>query len=277
MRPRCLARPSQVPCALLWLVLLTAAAPLAAVPDGALDDDFAGDGVLGFYFADLARAAATLPDQSIAIVGDLETAIEPRVDWMKVTTFATTADCGAGVFSLTTFEGRVALVDRAGGLVIGGVATFSGAPSQQVALVARFGPSDCSSFSSGWSGAGWEVLDTESFCDTENCLLVDLVESWGESPRLYALLESRVNSLVSRFFVVAFAANGNLDTSFGADGYAEVTLPDLGQLAAGGAYLDILPSGNRSSSAPATTPTSDWMPTCSCSASRAMRRRRPTT
>jgi hypothetical protein len=95
----------------------------AAAPDGALDPSFSGDGVLGPFASHIGRAAAALPDQGTAVVGDLSIAPEPLVDWLRVSTAGTVTGCGAGIFSLASFQGRTVLVDRAGTVVVGGVAT----------------------------------------------------------------------------------------------------------------------------------------------------------
>ena len=230
--------------ALVGLLPLTA----AGQTDGALDPTFDGDGVYGAFADYVVRDAATLPDQGTAVVGDLAIAPEPLVDWLKVSTTPTLTECGAGIFSLASFEGRAVLVDRGGNVVVGGVATFSGVPTQEVALIARFpAASPCGGFDTGWSATGWEMLDSESFCDDEDCLVVDLAESPTATPKLYALVESRVNFLVSRFFVVAFLANGNIDTAFGSNGYTEVTdVDEGGSLAAGRSRLAVDAQGHPS-------------------------------
>jgi hypothetical protein len=239
-------RPAAVPTRLALAFAALSLLPPAAVaaPDGALDTTYSGDGVYGAFGAYVARAAATLPDQGTAVVGALSIAPEPLVDWVKLSTTPTLTDCGAGIFSLASFEGRAVLVDRGGNLVVAGVATFSGAPSQEVALVSRFPAGGCSAFDGTWSGAGWEALDDESFCDTEDCLVVDLAEAPTNAPKLYALVESRVNFLTSRFFVVAFQANGALDTAFGSNGYAEVAATGLGTLVPDRSHLTVTPSGS---------------------------------
>jgi hypothetical protein len=240
-RPRPRARPLLALAAVLAGLV---APPATAAPDGTLDPTFNGDGVLGPISGHQARAAAVLPNQDVAVVGELLITPEPLVDVFRA--FADGSggtDCGQGIFSLASFTGLAVLADRGGKLVIGGVATFSGAPSQEVALIARFGGASLCTFDSGWSGAGWEALDDESFCDPEDCLLVDLAEAPTATPRLFALVESRVNLFVSRYFVVAFEADGNVDGSFGTGGYAEVSAAGLGSLAAGGAHLAVDPLG----------------------------------
>jgi hypothetical protein len=220
-----------------WLAAATARAA-----DGELDPLFAGDGVLsdgsGPFVGDLPHAVAVFPNQDLVVVGDLGSS--SGMDHVTISANGNALTyCEATIPSLSSFQGRAVLVDRAGRLVVGGVGTLTGSPSQQRGVVGRFEDDDDCDFDTHWSGDGWQALDGESFCDSESCAVIDLAESPTASARLYALLSSHVNLLVSRLFVVRFTANGGLDTSFGVDGYAEVAASTLGTLSSSGAQLAV--------------------------------------
>ena len=239
MRPSLRLRALAAVVSLATAAVLTAAAASAQV-DGLPDESFSGDGVLSDGtepFAEyVPRALAVRPNQEVVVVGDLAPTV--GMDHLIVNVAGNLiTECGAGILLLGEFEGLAVLVDRAGRLVVAGRSTFSGAPDQDRGLIGRFTSANPCAFDGSWSDNGWQVLDSESFCDTEECAVVDLAESPTAGARLYALLASRVNSLVVRLFVVGFRANGDVDTSFGDGGYAEVTTPDLGTLSSVGAQL----------------------------------------
>jgi hypothetical protein len=222
-----------------WLI----AAPTQAQDDGEPDPSFSGDGLLANgnepYAAWTPRALAVLPNQEVVVVGDLTTSV--GMDHLRISVAGDAiTTCQAGIPLLADFEGLTALVDRAGRLVVAGRSTFTGAPDQQRGLIGRFTATNPCSFDSGWSDNGWQILDGASFCDGEDCAVVDVAEIPTTNAALYALLSSRVNSLVARLFVVRFrGGDGEVDVTFGVDGYAEVTAPDLGTLSSLGAQLVI--------------------------------------
>jgi hypothetical protein len=142
--------------------------------------------------------------------------------------------CEDEVVGVTDFEGYALLLDGRGSWIIAGAAKFGG--SQTYGLVARFGHGDCE-LDPGWSGSGFEIFDDAPYCDTESCRIVALAEAPDD--RLYALLQSPQNFLVSRFVIVAFEPDGDLDPTFGTGGLLELPLPDgVGELA-GPAFLGV--------------------------------------
>jgi hypothetical protein len=220
--------------------------PAMAQVDGLPDSSFSGDGILSDgsepYGQWDPRALAVLPNQEVVVVGDLASTV--GMDHLRVSVNGNAVtECAAGILLLAEFEGLAVLVDRAGRLVVAGRSTFTGAPDQDRGLIGRFTSANPCAFDSGWSDNGWQILDGESFCDSEDCAVLDLAESPTAGARLYALLSSRVSSLVARLFVVGFRANGDLDTSFGDGGYAEVTAPDLGTLSGVGAQIVVDAAG----------------------------------
>lgn len=221
--------------------------PAHAQIDGEPDPSFSGDGILSNGNEPFGqwepRALAVMPNQEVVVVGDL--ASTAGMDHLRVSVNGNAiTECEAGILLLAELEGLAVLVDRAGRLVVGGRSTFSGAPDQDRGLIGRFTSANPCTFDSSWSDNGWQILDGESFCDTEECAVVDLAESPTAGARLYALLASRVNSLVARLFVVGFRANGDVDTSFGDGGYAEVATTELGTLSSTGAQL-VVDGGGR--------------------------------
>ncbi len=246
MRPSRRLRPLAVAVALLAGSSLPTS-PARAQVDGSPDPTFSGDGILSFgaepFGQYTAHALAVMPNQEVVVVGDL--ASTAGMDHLRVSVNGNAiAECEAGILLLAEFEGLAVLVDRAGRLVVGGRSTFSGAPDQDRGLIGRFTSANSCAFDGSWSDNGWQILDSESFCDTEECAVLDVAESPTAGARIYALLASRVNSLVSRLFVVGFRANGDVDTSFGDGGYAEVAATDLGTLSSTGAQL-VVDGGGR--------------------------------
>jgi hypothetical protein len=212
-----------------WL----AAVPAPAQVDGSLDPGFSGDGVLSNgnepFSIYTPRAVAVLPNQEVVVVGDLAPTL--GMDHLRVSVDGNAlTECDAAIAQLDEFEGLAVLVDRAGRLMVTGRGTFSGTPDQDRGLVGRFTAASPCTFDNTWSDDGWQTLDGTSFCDDEDCALIDLAESPTESARLYGLLSSRVNSLVARLFVVRFYVNGSVDGTFGVDGYAELAEAGLGTL-----------------------------------------------
>jgi len=228
------------------LALLAAllAAPARAA-DGDQDPTFAAAGVLGAEPFYVMRAAARLPDQDVAIVGTLDYLVDPYLDWLRIASDGhVIQECGHSIPFLASFTGRAVLADRNGNLVVGGSATITGSESQERAILARFDAADvCDTLDLDWSANGWQLLDSESFCDTEDCTVVGLAEAPTAFPRLFALLQVRVSTSSSRYFVIAFQSSGSVNPLFGTNGYAEVAATDLGAMSSRGARLAVDPQG----------------------------------
>lgn len=233
-------RPRPILLAVLTAIVLTMLGTGdAAAAEGDLDPAFGDNGVLGPSYWDLAQSAATLPDGSLAVAGHL--ASGTQVGWMAIDRQGNgVSHCGVATPFLASFEGRAVLADHHGNVVVGGLATIVGSESQQRAMVARYAASSpCNTLDVLWSGNGWQLLDPENLCVADDCGVVALAESPTDSHRLFALVESKVNLLVSRYFVVAFQSDGDPDPLFGSNGFAEVAATGLGTLARGGARLAI--------------------------------------
>jgi hypothetical protein len=212
-------------------------APVLAA-DGDQDPTFGLAGVHGPDTGYLVRAATRLPNQYLAVVGPLDTGDDARVDWARMSSDGiATWDCGALVPLVATFEGRAAAVDRNGNLLVGGTVTTAGSTKER-ALIARFAAADpCDTLDTSWSDSGFELLDGNSHCDIEDCSLVGIAEAPSPSSHLFVLVESKVDSSVSRYFVVAFQSSGAINPLFGVDGWAEVAASGLGTLSSRGARL----------------------------------------
>lgn len=207
--------------------------------DGSVDGTFGLSGVLEPIAGEVMTAAAVFRSQRFLVVGDVGSGapsiasetIEAFDDHFEI------SECGPTVPFMTSFTGQAVLVDRSDRPLIAGKMTFLGSETQERALVARYQDDASCLLDPGWSSNGWTVLDDQTFCDTEDCSLVALVDAPTAAARVFGLLEAPQNFLVSRYFVVAFTAAGEVDTGFGANGYAEITVPDLGTLAGGRALL----------------------------------------
>ena len=230
---------------LLFAAALTAAAPLHAT-DGALDLTWGGDGVSDGAYNSQPWAGAVDDRQRYWLTGDIgtldRTEIETRTNINEGGGFW--EGCINGVAFLDNFVLRQAIFDSANRLLLAGVTTVFGTETTERAFIARFTAADPCIFDTTFSGAGWEYFDLPSFCDTEDCRLVDLAESAVPTTRYVALLESVVNALRSNYYLVGLTAAGNLDPNFSTDGFAPVTGPGLGLLAGGGAKL-VVDAANR--------------------------------
>ncbi len=228
---------------LLGGATLLVAPALAA--DGDQDPAFGVAGVFGPRYGQLVRDAATLPNQDIAVVGSLTISSDPLVDWLYVTGDGhAIVECGQSIPFLASFMGNAVIADRSGRLLVGGTATLAGSTGQDRALLVRYSlGGQCGSLDSSWSGNGWQLLDPQGLCASADCSLADVAEAPTNTPNLFALVESKVNLFVSRYFVAAFLNGGDIDTGFGTSGYAEVTATGIGTLESGGAHLAIDPKG----------------------------------
>ncbi len=228
---------------LLFAAALTASAPLSAA-DGALDLTWGGDGVSDGYPSSQPWAGAVDDMQRYLLTGDL--GLPDRSEIETLTNIneggGIWEGCINGVAFLDNFVMRQAIFDSANRLVLAGVTTVFGTETTERAFIARFTAADPCIFDTTFSGAGWEYFDLPSFCDTEDCRLVDLAESDDPTTRYVALLESVVNALRSDYYLVGLTAAGNLDANFSTDGFAPVTAPNLGLLAGGGARLVVDPA-----------------------------------
>jgi hypothetical protein len=213
----------------------------ATAQDGSVDGSFGPTGVLTPVVGEEMAAAAIFRTHRFVVVGDVGSSaqsiasetVEAFDDHLEI------SECAEVVPFMASFAGKSVLVDRGDRAMIAGTLTFIGSESQDRAIVARYQTGDSCLLDPQWSSNGWLVLDDRSFCDTEDCSMIALADAPTESSRIFGLLEAQVNSLVSRYFVVAFAATGEVDASFGSTGYAEVTASGLGSLAAGKAFLAV--------------------------------------
>ena len=223
---------------LLVAAVLTTAAALHAA-DGVLDPTWGGDGVSDGYPNSRPWAGAVDDRQRYLLTGDIGT-----LDRTEIETLTNINEGGGfwegcinGVPFLDNFVLRQAIFDSSNRLGLAGVTTVFGTATTERAFIARFTAADPCIFDTTFSGAGWEYFDLPSFCDTEDCRLVDLAESDDPTTRYVALLESVVNALRSDYYLVGLTAAGNLDANFSTDGFSPVTGPGLGLLAGGGAQL----------------------------------------
>lgn len=228
---------------LLIAAVLTAAAALHAA-DGVLDPTWGGDGVSDGYPNSRPWAGAVDDRQRYLLTGDIGT-----LDRTEIETVTNITDGGGiwegcinGVPFLDNFVLRQAIFDSSNRLLLAGVTTVFGTATVERAFIARFTAADPCTFDTSFSGAGWEYFDLPSFCDTQDCRLVDFAESDDSTTRYVALLESVVNSLRSDYYLVGLTAAGDLDPNFSTDGFAPVTGPGLGLLAGGGAQLVVDPA-----------------------------------
>ena len=228
---------------LLFAASVTATALAAAAPlhasDGALDATWGGDGVSAGYPSSQPWAGAVDQRQRYLITGDIGTLDRSEIE--TVTNISDGASlwegCINGVAFLDNFVMRQAIFDSSNRLLLAGVTTVFGSETTERAFIARFTAEDPCTFDTTFSGSGWEYFDLPSFCDTEDCRLVDVAESADPTTRYVALLESVVNGLRSDYYLVGLTAAGDLDLNFSSDGFAPVTGPNLGLLAGGGARL----------------------------------------
>jgi hypothetical protein len=221
------------------------AAPAGAAKDGVVDVSFWGGlwGPAGVVW--IGRAAARLPNQYLAVVGDLQNDADTRIDWIRMPEdgVANYTQCESPAL-VASFVGLSVLVADGGDVLVAGEATTS-ASSQLRPLVARFDGADpwCTDLVTSWGDAGLEILDSAPACDTEDCRIDGLAGAQSLSGRLYALVESVIDSTTSRFFVVALHGGGHVDTSFASAGWAEVPFFTLGYLTSRGARLALDPQG----------------------------------
>ena len=236
-----MCRPRSLDAASLLLVLT--ASPLAA-GDGDLDPTFGG-GTGKFIWTDggsvKVAEAAEAPSGSIFAVGTIELeGEEPALHWKGVNSAGVFQDQGCAVASTSLFtlatggsEGRAALVDSTGNLVVGGWGAFSGTEDVRRALVARFELSvpGCA-LDEDFSSNGWQIFDDEADdpCDADDCEVVDLVEIRPETgavlaPRIVALVRSPTSIASARFRLLGLTSAGAKDSGFGSGGWVEVTDP----------------------------------------------------
>jgi len=233
------ARSLSLAAVLAWRTLV--AAP-ATADEADLDGAYASAGFFGPAEGRM-WAAASLPSGDVAVVGVVFSIDDPHVDWELLHSSGSSADCGAPIPSLASFGGRAVLTDHLGNLLVGGVATLDGTEAHQRALLARFTAADrCHTLDPSWSGSGFRLLDEHSFCDHEDCAVVDIAEALTPGPRLFVLVESEVGR-IARYFVVAFQPSGAINTTFGNKGFAEATASGLGTLVPHTGHLAIDPQG----------------------------------
>lgn len=235
----------------ILLLLLTATSPLQlAAADGALDLSFGGDGMVSWLHNDpgppfptssgVTQAAIATSEERVFGVGWFGSA---HLRWSSFDD----AGNGAGHFCdqesntlipfATESRGRAALVDSTGNLLVGGDVAFSGSESQSRPFVARFdlGANGCA-LDDTYSANGWATFDDESFCDTEDCTVVALgeilpVTGAVATPRTIALVRSVVvDQVLARYFLLGLTTSGGIQTSFGTQGWREVTGSGLGAL-----------------------------------------------
>ncbi len=233
----------------LCLALLLAATPssptFAGNNDGQLDNTFGGSGSVTWYdggavtVADLATSSTgAYAVGTITLVGE-----EPALHFKGFNHGGGELDQGCAQTSgtlinfATESNGLAGLIDSSGNILVGGWAAFLGTETTHRALVSRFdlsGPGCV--LDDSFSGNGWAIFDDETFCDTEDCDVLDLVEirpATGAvlAPRIIALVRSKLNLLAApRLFLLALTGSGAIDTGFDGNGWTEVTEPGIGEI-----------------------------------------------
>lgn len=226
---------------LLCLALFGAGVLLAG--EGAPIVGWGGDGVTGPVPPWEARAAIAFPVEGKS----LEVGNQPSADAgdLFVSAFIASGALETYVSTLpfvTSFEGWAIARAPEGRLFVGGEARIVGTTSIARGYVAAL-HADGFDLDPSWSSSGFEILDNAPFCLETHCRVRDLALANVPAGRLFALVESKVNALVSRWTIVAFDAAGAIDATFDGDGAREVTAPDLGTLAAGRAFLAVDAAG----------------------------------
>lgn len=232
----------------LFLVLLLAVTPFAPTfaggVDGSPDTSFSGNGVLSWTDGGsvVVWDVATKSTGAYA-VGHITLAGEEAALHFKGFNHGGGAlDQGCAQASDTLFTlatssvGHAGMIDSSGNLVVGGYAAFLGTESTPRVLVTRFdlsGPG-CN-LDDSFSSNGWAIFDDETWCDTEECRVIDLVEIRPETgavlaPRIVALVLSRVGVSAYRLFLLGLTASGAIDGGFDGNGWAEVTAAGIGTL-----------------------------------------------
>ena len=125
---------------------------------------------------------------------------------------------------LTRFEGYLVRVDDSGRILVGGWYSSELSGDAHLAVLVRFVPGGLCEVDTTWGGGGVQV-GSERCLSGQSCRYVDVTYPVFPSGRVYALLETGVNALVSRFFVVALSSEGDPVYAFGEDGFAEVDAP----------------------------------------------------
>ena len=243
-RPPSRSRLAVVAIRTLAILTLSGAATLTA-QDGTIDLGFADLGLYG-------------PDREVRLLRDSTS--HPALGWAlhtgQVTPTTTgayawvdSAGAAAGVCDLadlstviTRFEGYVVRVDDSGRILVGGWYSSELSGDAHLAVLVRFVPGGLCEVDTTWGGGGVQV-GSERCLAGQSCRFVDVAYPAFPSGRVYALLETGVNQLVSRFFVVALSSGGDLVHAFGDDGFAEVAGPRVGTLVAGSARLEADSSG----------------------------------
>jgi hypothetical protein len=251
------------------LALGLAAGPAPAAPqvDGLLDLDFAGDGVvLDTGLFDELEIRALAADGDLLIAAGRRKSDPPgppatpqfHAHWWSLTSSGAPSDQACEGASTSTFPFsfadsshlEAALIDSAGRLVVGGALATVGTESQDRALIARFdlGQSGCV-IDTSFSTSGWEIFDDDPPCDTDDCVVVDLVEQTAATGavagrRYVALLRAITGGFgASRFFLVGLTESGDPDPTFADDGWQEVTHASLGAPLYGETKLAMDPRG----------------------------------
>jgi hypothetical protein len=235
--------------ALSLVVLLVAAPPAAllALPDGAVDTAFGGgDGIAtweAFGAVTLADLAAS--EELLIGVGSYFLASgPPQLHWWSVDSagnhdldhFCEGESDEIFPISLSTSSRAVtAIVDSLGRLVVGGAMSIVGTETQDRALLARFDLSqEGCVLDAAFSSNGWELFDDKSWCDTEDCDVMDVVEL---SPATGAVLTPKLVALVRasaggaglwRLFLLRLTPAGSPDTTFSGDGWVEILHSGVG-------------------------------------------------
>ncbi len=133
--------------------------------------------------------------------------------------------------------GEAAIIDSSGNLLIGGWLTFQGT-SRLHALLARYeiDQPGCT-LDEDFSTDGFRLFDTQSYCDTEACVIVALGEIRSDTgavsaPRTIALLRAAVGLSSYNYYLLGLTTSGSLDTAFGSgtSGVRQVTFAGLGTL-----------------------------------------------
>ena len=230
---------------------LVLVARVAHAADGDLDPTWGVGGIGAGYTNFRVEAATATGTGAAAFLGaHLSDPDDMSAIWGQEPGTGSWLSCCGWEFDvpfLERFVARTVLVDREGRGLFAGAAGFFPTGTVDRAFVGRtsatangspFGPFDTS-----FAGAGWTFFDDATFCDTESCRFVDIAETDAGSPRYILLLERTVGGLSADYYLMGLAANGNLDTSFGASGYRQVAASNLGQTFVGQAQLEVDSAG----------------------------------
>ncbi|MEO8275151.1 MAG: hypothetical protein ABI639_02970 [Thermoanaerobaculia bacterium] len=209
--------------------------------DGTLDPAWGGDGISGGFTNTVPRSAFVSHDQQLYFTGRTTLPDETEMEWWRTQNSGDDSwyGCTYGLPFLDHFDIRATLVDVSGHLLFAGTVTVFGSESVERAFVARFTQTEVCSLDSAFSGDGWEIFDDTTFCDDEDCRLIDIEASNDSSTRYVALLESVQNALISKYYLVGLTQSGALDPNFGSGGFAPVTAANLGLLGGGSGELGI--------------------------------------